>query len=1198
MEREQGRGGKRKLEAADVSPEERERTCVELARAVLRGLDEGVNLRFLKVIAGQCLSYSRLGRAMVWTMFRMPSLIDRSEISHALARVLAGRTMGSDAMHRDQPSGRSLFPLPLKDFEGLHELALRKSLEAFVESDELGEDEDVDAWTCLCVMGLNGIAGKSRAARFDTPRKAQRQALLTVRSSIKTVLDLQVRLNRTVKEAEKELSGRFLTYTGEEVPKMQVLTVAQVVAALPPSSHAGSIDALQFCCDGTKSFLSFPEQSLLFEPPPNVKLQAKVHIEKGQELELAKTLVERNICTWVAEEDVLCVKGFRVLNGMFGVGKGTFLPQGGEVLRLIMNLIPSNSVLRQSEGGTSDLPGITQFLSTVLHGKEELEFYQSDMSSAFYLFKIPGPWSRMMAFNLSFPGNQVGFGTAQRFYLACCVIPMGWSSAVSIMQEIAERLTSIAKLPSTHQVRRTAPLPPWIVGVLDASTREQRAWYHVYLDNFCAMEKIAKPTRGEQGDFFHRSIETAWESSGVLSSAKKKVVRSSEVQELGAHIHGEKGTLGPTPERLLKLVQITLAVIGQVRLKVKWIQVVVGRWVHIMSFRRPGMVIFDKVWHFISKGTTNMSIDLNVRSELLACCLCGLLMFTDLRAKISGVTTASDASSTGGAVGMSRKLIISGEEFAAQDRKAEQQAKVIPIMVLSLFNGVGGCFRLYDLCGVRPKVGVSYETNKNANRVTSRRWPYVTIEKDVRDLDEAKVREWRYRHPELVELHVWAGFPCIDLSAVKANRLNLEGPGSRLFWEFVRILKLIRRIFGYSFRVVFFGENVSSMDAEAEQEISKALGCKPYMVDSSDVVPIHRPRFCWTNVPLTYLEGVWMEDERRWTRVHFEHEYPEMDQWLTEGTVWPGGEGGDCLPTCMKAIPRTRPPEKPAGLQKTDEDTRLRWRADRFRFPPYQYSERFIVWRGEKWRLIDSSEREILHGLGYGHTELCMSAGDIKRDPQAYEDMRKSLVGDGFNCFTFVFFAAMACARWVSIPSYHRLWSRMGMAPGFSCDIAVEIPLTRRLAYGSVTEKMQIQNLHESLLRRTNHTGSDVRISTGMVLNPKAFPRQSASSGWWQWNKVFACRWKRSDHINSLELRSIIHSVDWRIFHLQEFGFRIFHLSDSYICLSIISKGRSSSRMLRPLMQRLSATLLACNLHLVVAHVESTENPTDHDSRS
>ena len=67
--------------------------------------------------------------------------------------------------------------------------------------------------------------------------------------------------------------------------------------------------------------------------------------------------------------------------------------------------------------------------------------------------------------------------------------------------------------------------------------------------------------------------------------------------------------------------------------------------------------------------------------------------------------------------------------------------------------------------------------------------------------------------------------------------------------------------------------------------------------------------------------------------------------------------------------------------------------------------------------------------------------------------------------------------------------------------------------------------------------------------------------------------------------------------HHKLVNYRIFHITDSYVCMSIIGKGRSSSRLLNRTLKILNAYLLAHGLTLVVAHVESSHNPTDGESR-
>ena len=241
---------------------------------------------------------------------------------------------------------------------------------------------------------------------------------------------------------------------------------------------------------------------------------------------------------------------------------------------------------------------------------------------------------------------------------------MGWGSAVSVMQEIAERLTQLARLPPSHRIRRTSPLPGWLVDTTAVACTSKRAWYHVYLDNFCAMEKVVHGQVAGQGQEFHEKLESAWEEAGVLSSAKKRVSRAEAAQELGGMIEGKEGTLGPSAGRLVKLIQTTLLVISKNRLRKKWVQVVAGRWVHVMSFRRPGMAFLEKVWGYISGSTTTAGLEAQVRGELWSCCCAALLFHTNLRAEVSSVTTASDASMSGGAVGMSDELTEEGKDFA------------------------------------------------------------------------------------------------------------------------------------------------------------------------------------------------------------------------------------------------------------------------------------------------------------------------------------------------------------------------------------------------------------------------------------------------------------------------------------------------------------------------------------------------------
>ena len=271
---------------------------------------------------------------------------------------------------------------------------------------------------------------------------------------------------------------------------------------------------------------------------PSIKLHARVHIHADEALAFCKLLVERRICTWVPQHEVLVVNGQKVLNGMFGVGKGTFLESGEEIQRAIMNLIPTNACFAHAQGATRS-PCYHPIPFSGYVSKRHL-------CAAIYLFALPYCWSCRTCFNISFPGNLLGLSEGVHYHPACAVIPMGWSSAVSIMQELASRLCTLARLPLSHKVPRTAPLPSWLTGVLESALALGQPWYHVYLDNFCAMERLDDRSQEPAGKAFHEALEESWRRAGVLSSDKKRVSVAPSAQELGALIDGKAGWIGPS----------------------------------------------------------------------------------------------------------------------------------------------------------------------------------------------------------------------------------------------------------------------------------------------------------------------------------------------------------------------------------------------------------------------------------------------------------------------------------------------------------------------------------------------------------------------------------------------------------------------------------------------------------------------------
>ena len=506
--------------------------------------------------------------------------------------------------------------------------------------------------------------------------------------------------------------------------------------------------------------------------------------------------------------------------------------------------------MRTLSGRVRGLPSITSWLSVVTSGSQEVRFWQSDMCSAFYLFSLPQQWMKYLSFNLKVKGSLIGLDEHKHYALSCKVLPMGWSSSVSLMQEVAEQLVLRGGLEEGAQIAKGAPLPHFLVEAMQQGENEGRPWWHCYLDNFCIGQKVWAGGKARAGTSLHEKAEAAWSKAGIVSSEKKRVSASPVVQELGSNLDGIRSTIGVSGERFLRLGLCSLLVIGSRRLEKKMLQIIGGRWVHVLQFRRPGMCVLQNIWKMISPKPHGPLLPFMVRRELVTLICLAPLLHTSLKSPLMEVVTASDASLPGGAVGIARSLTPEGQNFVRATRMAAMSPGKASIFVVSLFNGIGGAYRIYDVLGIQVLGGVAVDIYGPANRICSRRWPFLKIVKDVREIDQDMCDDWALEFTDATEVHLWAGFPCTDLSSAKAGREGLSGQASSLFYEIPRVEKLLRKSFGRRVKLKKTVENVSSMDRSECEKISRILGLFPYMLDSSDAVPMRRPRLCWCSEEL------------------------------------------------------------------------------------------------------------------------------------------------------------------------------------------------------------------------------------------------------------------------------------------------------------------------------------------------------------
>ncbi|KAM4736751.1 uncharacterized protein FYW61_004416 [Anableps anableps] len=167
-----------------------------------------------------------------------------------------------------------------------------------------------------------------------------------------------------------------------------------------------------------------------------------------------------------------------------------------------------------------------------------------------------------------------------------------------------------------------------------------------------------------------------------------------------------------------------------------------------------------------------------------------------------------------------------------------------PVRVLSLFDGIGTGYLVLKDLGFKVEKYVASEVCEDSMSV-------ATINHDAKIIHVGDVR---FISQELLEK--WGPFdlliggsPCNDLSIVNPIRKGLyEGTG-RLFFEYYRILQLLKPKEDDHRPFFWLFENVVFMNTHDKVNICRFLECNPVLVDAVKVSPAHRARYFWGNIP-------------------------------------------------------------------------------------------------------------------------------------------------------------------------------------------------------------------------------------------------------------------------------------------------------------------------------------------------------------
>jgi len=176
--------------------------------------------------------------------------------------------------------------------------------------------------------------------------------------------------------------------------------------------------------------------------------------------------------------------------------------------------------------------------------------------------------------------------------------------------------------------------------------------------------------------------------------------------------------------------------------------------------------------------------------------------------------------------------------------------------VLSLFDGISCGQIALERANIHVDHYFASEIDKHAIKVTMANYPNT--------IQLGSVVNVRGQDLPAIDLLI-GGSPCQGFSFA-GKQLNFEDPRSKLFFEFVRLLKEVKPKY-------FLLENVK-MKQEFQDVISDYLGVKPVEINSALVSAQNRKRLYWTNIPIQGLpddKGIMLPD------IVLEGDFPEYE---------------------------------------------------------------------------------------------------------------------------------------------------------------------------------------------------------------------------------------------------------------------------------------------------------------------------------
>ena len=441
----------------------------------------------------------------------------------------------------------------------------------------------------------------------------------------------------TFEQIVKEMGKKGQDYDGSTWVVMETLEVDKVVACWPSRETAAIQPIARYLTGEAKQQLECPMSTILPHdqwPSPLTKSYVRASDDVWNALVLEG--YKRGLFQACPEEEILRgPNGEKVLNGAGAVPKEK---HGKQLQRFISIFCPLNEVSVKVQGDESTLPYVGQVLLLNVPREHEVLIDSEDMESAFNLFLMPEGFRGLFCYEKQVPGTCVGLESSELTWVSLRTVPMGWLSAVGIVQAAIRHLAFVeAGLPLEAEVRKDKPLP-------------EKEQFLLYLDSVDQLRVVSKRmaalSKGEPSED-HVKFEAACKAHGLPRNSSKRLAGALHGSLQGGELLSEEGIFTLQVAKTRLYVAMAMALVAMPRWTNQHVSGVLGRLVFACAFRRPLLSVLQDAFRHHSKqekekGPTNAAYD-----EILS--FVGLLplAYTNIRASIPQWIHATDASPTG-----------------------------------------------------------------------------------------------------------------------------------------------------------------------------------------------------------------------------------------------------------------------------------------------------------------------------------------------------------------------------------------------------------------------------------------------------------------------------------------------------------------------------------------------------------------------